>query len=65
MRIHPPFVVLLALAVPLSTEAQTGLSPPPGYYVTADPSSAATLRATLHEIVDDHQRVAYSSDLSW
>lgn len=65
MRIHPPFAVLLALAAPLSTQAQSGLLPPPGYYATADPSSAATLRATLHEIGDDHQRVAYSSDLSW
>ncbi len=36
-------------------------SPPPGYYATVDTSSATTLRATLHEIIDDHTRFPYTS----
>jgi endonuclease I len=34
---------------------------PAGYYDSVDMSSAASLRATLHEIIDDHTRFPYSS----
>lgn len=36
--------------------------PPEGYYDTADESSAAALRDSLHAIIDDHQRLPYTSD---
>jgi endonuclease I len=48
---------LLWIAVPSVALAQA----PPGYYDTADPTDATTLRATLHEIIDDHQRFPYTS----
>jgi endonuclease I len=34
---------------------------PPGYYSSVDTSSAAALRSTLHEVIDDHQRFPYTS----
>ena len=34
---------------------------PGGYYGSADPSSAASLRASLHAIIDDHTRFPYSA----
>jgi endonuclease I len=34
---------------------------PPGYYDGANPSTPATLRATLHGIIDDHLRFPYTS----
>ncbi len=33
------------------------------YYATADASSTASLRATLHEIIDDHTRFPYTDDV--
>jgi endonuclease I len=35
--------------------------PPPGYYDSVDVSTPVTLRLTLHEVIDDHQRFPYSS----
>jgi endonuclease I len=35
--------------------------PPTGYYSGANALSASTLRASLHEIIDDHQRYPYTS----
>ncbi|MBL8860527.1 MAG: endonuclease [Planctomycetes bacterium] len=34
---------------------------PPAYYATVDPSTPATLRATVHAVIDDHLRVPYTS----
>ncbi|MCB1589468.1 MAG: Ig-like domain-containing protein, partial [Xanthomonadales bacterium] len=31
------------------------------YYASADPSSATALRNSLHEIIDDHTRIAYTA----
>ena len=36
-------------------------APPAGYYDTVDDSSAEALAASLHEIIDDHQRFPYTS----
>jgi len=36
-------------------------APPPGYYDSVDPSTPATLRATLHAVIDDHTRFPYTS----
>lgn len=49
-------VLLLALAPPQCTAA-----PPSAYYATVDPTTPATLRSSLHEIIDDHTRVPYTS----
>lgn len=37
------------------------LDPPTGYYQAADTSSAAALRRTLHEIIDDHRVFPYTN----
>lgn len=34
---------------------------PPGYYDTVDTSTPAALRATLHDVIDDHVRYPYTS----
>jgi endonuclease I len=36
-------------------------SPTANYYDSVNPTNAATLRATLHEVIDDHQRFPYTS----
>ena len=38
-----------------------GAQAPPGYYDAVDSSNAATLRASLHGVIDDHQRFPYTS----
>lgn len=48
---------LLALLLPLPALAE----PPPTYYRLVDASSAATLRSTLHDTIDDHLRFPYSA----
>ena len=35
--------------------------PPPGYYATVDVTNSTTLRATLHAVIDDHERVPQHS----
>lgn len=35
--------------------------PPPGYYDSVDTTNAVSLRASLHAIIDDHQRFPYTS----
>ena len=51
-------IVVMAVAFANMASAQV----PPGYYDTADASNAATLRVTLHSIIDDHTRYPYTSD---
>lgn len=53
--LYRPFLALLFFVGPALAE------PPAGYYDTVDTSSAATLRATLHEVIDDHTRFPYTS----
>ena len=36
--------------------------PPPRYYATVDTSSATTLRATVHAVIDDHTRFPYTDN---
>lgn len=50
-------VLTLVFALTAGAAAQA----PPGYYDSVDESSAATLRATLHAVIDDHQRFPYTS----
>lgn len=52
---------LFSLAGLLALAAYAPADPPPNYYVTVDVSSAATLRTTLHAVIDDHTRIPYTS----
>ena len=45
----------------LSLTAVAFAQAPPNYYQSVDATSAGTLRATLHEVIDDHQRFPYTS----
>ena len=38
--------------------------PPPNYYIDADLTSGTALRASIHEIIDDHKRLPYTSNLT-
>ena len=44
----------------LSAGAARG-DPPAGYYDPVDPLTQASLRATLHEVIDDHVSFPYTS----
>ena len=54
-RRYPASLVCLLLAT--SALAQE----PPGYYDGVDTSSAATLRSSLHAVIDDHLRYPYTA----
>ncbi len=49
-------VLVTTAAAPLLAQGA-----PNGYYASVDTSSAATLRATLHAVIDDHTRYPYTS----
>jgi endonuclease I len=49
------------MAANYSTVFTTASVPGGDYYGTADDSSAAALRASLHAIIDDHVKIPYSS----
>ena len=53
------YVAALLFLVGYATESVA--QPPPGYYGLVDTTSAATLRATVHEVIDDHTRFPYTS----
>ena len=48
--------VLIPLLLFVATAPVATAQPPTGYYNTVDTTSAATLRVTLHEVIDDHMR---------
>jgi len=52
---------MYALSVALFFSASTYADIPSGYYNTVNTSSASALKASLHEIIDDHQRFPYTS----
>ncbi|MFT7485337.1 MAG: endonuclease I [Candidatus Paceibacteria bacterium] len=55
-----PRIPLLSIA--LASFASLGYGQiPPGYYNSVDTTNAATLRQTLHPVIDDHQRYPYTS----
>jgi hypothetical protein len=56
---------LVACATALAALAHADL--PPGYYAGVDTHDGATLRASLHSQIDDHQRFPYTSSAidSW
>ena len=49
-------MLILASAV-----ATAHADPPPGYYDSVDATNSATLRATLHAVIDDHTRFPYTN----
>jgi endonuclease I len=60
---RPPVLRLsIGLVLAALFFAPTALAQAPaGYYDTVDAGSAAALRATLHDVIDDHTRVPYTS----
>ena len=44
-----------------SVNAADAVDAPADYYGTVDASSAAALRVTLHDVIDDHERIPYTS----
>lgn len=57
-------VSLLAVAIACLLSClpeSASANPPPNYYDTVDTNSATTLRATLHDVIDDHTRFPYTS----
>ncbi|MCP3961439.1 MAG: DNRLRE domain-containing protein [bacterium] len=50
---------LFALALLLGASALAA-QPPAGYYDTVDATDATSLRATLHDVIDDHTRFPYT-----
>ncbi|MCA9001984.1 MAG: endonuclease [Planctomycetes bacterium] len=52
------FLLPVLLLVTGSALAQ---GPPAGYYNSVDDTDATTLRATLHQVIDDHTRFPYTS----
>ncbi len=53
-------LVAASIVVAAST-TKSMAQPPPGYYDTVNPATSATLRATLHPVIDDHTRFPYTS----
>ena len=52
----------LGLAMQLACAATLAhATPPPGYYDGIDTQDSAALRASLHDLIDDHQRFPYTS----
>jgi len=52
------FVLLVSLIFNISLVSAQA---PPGYYSSVDESSPSALKATLHNIIDDHTRIPYTS----
>ena len=54
-------VLLLLLLAPVCWGLQAQADPPPGYYSSASGLNGESLRVALHQIIDDHQRIPYTS----
>lgn len=52
-------LTIIAATLAVSTSAMADV--PAGYYDSVNQSNAQALRASLHEIIDDHQRFPYTS----
>ena len=59
MLLRPALAPLLVWVFAAVTATAQGA--PPGYYDSVDSSSASALRASLHQVIDDHQRFPYTS----
>lgn len=56
-----PVVLLLALASLLAPAGASVAGPPAGYYDSVTATGTEALRASLHEVIDDHRRFPYTS----
>ncbi|MCP5020767.1 MAG: hypothetical protein GY930_03230 [bacterium] len=61
LSLRTPTMRHLLSALLLLTSTVFAQGPPPGFYNSVDDTNATTLRSTLHEVVDDHQRFSYTS----
>jgi endonuclease I/fibronectin type 3 domain-containing protein len=52
------FATMMVIA---ASAARSSAQPPPGYYDSVNTANGATLRATLHPVIDDHTRYPYTS----
>ena len=52
---------ILTIGVFLGLVGTVRASPPAGYYDSVNATSAGALRASLHAVIDDHQRFPYTS----
>ena len=52
------FILALVLVLPAAAALA---DPPAGYYDTVDYTDPATVRVTLHNIIDDHTKIPYTS----
>ena len=55
------FLAAVSSALLLSLPSTAPADPPNGYYDSVETTDAATLRVTLHEVIDDHLRFPYTS----
>ena len=57
------FTQITGLPIAIVVLAASGFAqgPPPGYYSSVDTSTAASLRSSLHAVIDDHTRYPYTS----
>ena len=53
------FLTAVSSALLLCLPSTTIADPPNGYYDSVETTDAATLRATLHEVIDDHTQIRY------
>lgn len=60
MMFRLPAFLWTALTAAVLVAAASGQAPP-GYYASVDGTDGATLRATLHPVIDDHSRFPYTS----
>lgn len=61
-RLHQALFARVTFVVAVSLCAgRIAAQIPSGYYATVDTSTAATLRATLHQVIDDHVEHPYTS----
>ena len=58
MRRFTIATILICLFLPVS---HVTAEPDPGYYDTVDQASSQAMRDTLHQIIDDHTRIPYTS----
>ena len=55
---------VLIAGVLLCFHSSVSADPPSGDYDSVDATNSATLRLTLHAVIDDHQRFPYTSGLT-
>ena len=61
MRQKIPKPLLASILVGVFNVLGVDAAPPSNYYSSVDLSSASSLRSSLHQIIDDHTRIPYTS----